>query len=142
MKYPHKDVIMEPTPNAAYIYDKEEKNLDEVRLHQEAVKRLMNVIACEIRCRATYHDYTKLKHYRLTFSEHMRMERHHLNMSQGIPDDVNVIDLVEFVCDCVSAAAQRDGALKFSYLQVSPEVLMPIINNTAADLWKLVKVKK
>ncbi len=140
MKYPHNKIIMEPTPDAAYIYTQENKDLEQVKLHQEAVKQLMNVIACEIRCRATYHDYTKLKHEDLTFEEHMKTERHHLNMIQGVPEDINIIDLVEFICDCVSAAAQRSGTLDFRYLQVNPGLLRPIINNTTIDLWKLVRV--
>ncbi len=141
MKYPHNKIMMEPTPDAAYIYTQKHKDLKQVKLHQEAVKQLMNVIACEIRCRATYHDYTKLKHENLTFEEHMKTERHHLNMMPGIPEDINIIDLVEFICDCVSAGAQRSGTLNFRYLEVNPALLRPIINNTAIDLWKLVRVK-
>lgn len=142
MRYPHEKVYLEPTPNAAYIYDQEVKNMDEVKLHQDAVKQLMNIIGCEIRCRATYHDYTKLKHEHLTFEEHMTTERHHLNNPKGVPDDVNVIDLVEFICDVVSAAAQRTGTLDFRLTQVDESLLRQIINNTIMDLWKLVRVNK
>lgn len=145
LKYPHENIIMEPTPDAAYIYDKSEnrkKCLGDTKLHQDAVKQLMNVIACEIRCRATYHDYTKFKHDGLTFEEHMKRERHHLNLSYGVHVDVNVIDLVEFICDCVSAGAQRSQSLNFNYLKVDESLLQPIINNTAFDLWKIVRVKR
>lgn len=141
IKHNNESIVMQPTPHAAYIYDKrehKEKCLHDTKMHQEAVKRLMNVIAHEIRCRATYHDYTKFKHETLTFEEHMKIERHHLNMPQGVPDDVNVIDLVEFICDCISAGAQRSGALDFRYLEVDKELLRPIINNTAIDLWKMI----
>ena len=143
LKYPHETIIMEPTPNATYIYDKQDKReaLEDTRRHQEAVEQLMKAIALEIQNRATYHDYTKFKYEDLTFSEHMKLERHHLNIGPGVPGDVNIIDLVEFICDCVSAGAQRSQSLNFNYLKVNESLLQPIINNTSFDLWKIIKVK-
>lgn len=144
LKYPHENIILERTPNAAYIYDKKtnrDECLHDTRLHQEAVAKLMHAIADEILLRADYHDYTKFKYDDLTFERHMKMERHHLNMAPGVPRDVNVVDLVEFICDCVSAAAQRSQSLNFKYLMVDESLLQPIINNTSFDLWKIVRVK-
>ena len=145
LKYPHENIIMEPTPHAAYIYSNKENReecLKDTRLHQKAVKQLMYVIADEIYVRAAYHDHTKLEDEDLTFEKHMLLERHHLNLPSGVHKDVNVIDLVEFICDCISAGAQRSQSLNFNYLNVDESLLQPIINNTAFDLWKIVRVKR
>lgn len=145
LRYPHEKIVLDPTPNAAYIYDKKkdkDKCLEDTRSHQEAVKQLMHVIAQEIILRADYHDFTKLEYDDLTFEKHMRMERHHLNIPSGIPEDINVIDLVEFICDCISAGAQRSQALDFQYLKINENLLQPIINNTAFELWRLVRIRK
>ncbi len=144
LKYPHENIIMEPTPNAAYIYSNKENReecLKDTRLHQKAVKQLMYVIADEIYVRAAYHDHTKLEDEDLTFEKHMRLERHHLNLPSGVHKDVNVIDLVEFICDCISAGAQRSYSLDFKYLKVDEALLQPIINNTAFELWRLVRIR-
>ena len=143
-KYPHDNVVMNTTPNAAYIYGNRrnrEECLKDTRSHTEAVKSLMHMIAMEIILRAEYHDHTKFEYEDLTFEEHMSLERHHLNLPSGVHKDVNVIDLVEFICDCVSAGAQRSHSLDFKYLKVDESLLQDIVNNTAFELWKRVRVK-
>jgi len=36
-------------------------------------------------------------------------ERHHLN--DHCPDDVNLVDVIEYICDCVMAGMARDGSV-------------------------------
>ena len=41
---------------------------------------------------------------------HWKAERHHLN--RCVPDDVNLIDVIEMIADCVCAGKARSGEIR------------------------------
>lgn len=54
--------------------------------------------------------------------------RHHLNMEDGVRADVNLIDVLDFIADCVMAGMARSGSVY--PLKLSPEVLERAFQNT------------
>lgn len=43
------------------------------------------------------------------WDRHRRIHRHHLNEEDGVPDDVNLVDIIEYITDCVMAGSARAG---------------------------------
>lgn len=73
------------------------------------------------------------------WERHKKLNRHHLSPQDGvIPDDVNLIDVLDYVADCVMAGMARSGSVR--PLTISPEVLMRAFWNTAKLLEKEVEV--
>lgn len=65
-------------------------------------------------------------------------ERHHLN--DRCPEDVNLIDVLELVCDCVSAGLARTGSVY--EISVPTEVLQEALQNTVQMLIDNIQVKE
>lgn len=95
---------------------------------------------------AIFHDLDKLTdidHFYADFitgfketgwwDTHRRINRHHLLADDGVPDDVNLVDVIEMIVDCVMAGMGRAGSVY--PLDIKPEVLMKAFHNTA-DLLK------
>lgn len=73
------------------------------------------------------------------WDRHKELNRHHLDPKDGrVPDDVNLIDVLDYIADCVMAGMARSGQVR--PLTISPEVLMRAFWNTAKMLEKEVKV--
>lgn len=128
------------------------------RLHYEDVKNMMSEIASEIRNRGAMHDYTKLREpnkslfYRELcatikgkmndFTEgewylmHCATERHHLNVF--CPDDVNLIDVIEMICDCVCAGMARTGEVR--PVEINADILEKAVQNTVTMLADAVEI--
>ena len=66
------------------------------------------------------------------------MNRHHLEMADGIPEDVNLIDVLDFIADCTMAGMARSGSVR--PLNISPETLMRAFQNTVELLKAEVRV--
>lgn len=117
--------------------------------HIEHVAQGLTFFADKIMEAAGKHDYTKLAnmedfHHTITtltpgnevkaspwYKMHITKERHHLN--SHVADDVNLVDILEFITDCVMAGMSRTGTL--SDISVPAEVLQKAFNNTV-DLLK------
>jgi len=67
------------------------------------------------------------------WDNHRKVNRHHLLQEDGIPDDVNLVDVFEFIVDCVMAGMARSGSVY--PLTINPEVLQKAFDNTV-DLLK------
>ena len=67
------------------------------------------------------------------WDEHRKINRHHLLQEDGIPADVNLVDVMDMIVDCVMAGMGRSGSVY--PLNISPEVLMTAFQNTV-DLLK------
>ena len=65
------------------------------------------------------------------YQTHITKERHHLNAK--CPDDVNLIDVIESLIDCVMASSARGGEGKF---YISDEILQKAYQNTVEMLQK------
>src|SRR5690606_14154208 len=87
------------------------------------------------------HDYDKLTKIDWFYSDfitgfeqtgwwdnHRKIHRHHLGQADGIPNDVNIIDVLEFVADCVMAGMARSGNVY--KLELPNEVLQKALDNT------------
>lgn len=73
------------------------------------------------------------------WTAHRRLNRHHLTMADGIPEDVNLIDVLDFIADCVMAGMARSGSVY--PLALPPELLERAFQNTVALLKGQVEVQ-
>lgn len=93
------------------------------------------------------HDYDKLtqidwfhEDFRTGFKQtgwwdnHRRIHRHHLDKADGVPPDVNLLDVLEHIADCVMAGMARSGSVY--ELKLSDELLQRAFRNTV-DLLKI-----
>lgn len=116
--------------------------------HKSDVSRMMSSIAECINKAGRHHDDTKVSEperslfYRelcakiegkidsFTDGEwypiHCKTERHHLN--EHCPDDVNLIDVLEMICDCVCAGMARSGSVY--PVTIPNEILQKAVENT------------
>ena len=117
------------------------------RMHCTDVSEMMKSLAAEIGHAGNLHDITKMREpdkslfYRelcstiegkMNFVEgrwypmHCQTERHHID--KFCHDDVNLIDILEMICDCVCAGMARSG--KVRPIEIPSEVLQKAVVNT------------
>ena len=116
--------------------------------HRTDVKTMMENIAKDISVQGDVHDWTKTRepHRSLFYRElcakiegkidsftdgewypmHCSTERHHLN--EHCHDDVNLIDVLEMICDCVCAGMARSGSVY--PVTISSDILQKAVKNT------------
>ncbi len=75
----------------------------------------------------------------LWWDTHRRINRHHLTIADGVRDDVNLIDVLDFIVDCVMAGMARSGSVY--KLELSPELLEKAFQNTVELLKREVVVE-
>lgn len=96
------------------------------QMHINDVERTMSEVGWEILRRGEQHDITKTVLEKMFYRDMVdtiengteftdgqwakihyfdSCERHHL--SRNVPDDVNIIDVIEMICDCVCAGKAR-----------------------------------
>lgn len=69
------------------------------------------------------------------------LERHHLN--QHVPDDVNLLDVIEMLCDCVCAGAARSKDTNSIYdISIPSDVLTKAVENTVNMLKNSVYIQE
>ena len=66
------------------------------------------------------------------WDRHRGLNRHHLLQADGIPADVNLIDVLDMIADCVMAGMARTGDVY--PLNISPELLQQAFQNTVTLL--------
>lgn len=74
------------------------------------------------------------------WDRHRKLNRHHLNADDGVPEDVNLIDVLDFIADCVMAGMARSGSVY--PLKLSPRVLERAFQNTVEMLKREVVVEQ
>lgn len=74
------------------------------------------------------------------WDNHRKVNRHHLNADDGVPADVNLIDVLEHIVDCVMAGMGRSGSVY--PLSLKPEVLEKAFQNTVDLLKQNVEVSE
>lgn len=62
------------------------------------------------------------------WDRHRQLNRHHLTQADGVPEDVNLIDVLDFIADCVMAGMARSGSVY--PLALKPELLERAFQNT------------
>lgn len=73
------------------------------------------------------------------WDNHRKINRHHLEQADGVPDDVNLLDVLEYISDCVMAGMARSGSVRPCVLP--DEVLQRALKNTVDLLSSNVKVE-
>lgn len=66
------------------------------------------------------------------WDRHRKLNRHHLLADDGVPADVNLIDVLDMIADCVMAGMGRAGSVY--PLDIKPDVLMAAFQNTVTLL--------
>lgn len=74
------------------------------------------------------------------YQKHLKENRHHLQDERGIPKDVNLVDVLEMIVDCVMAGMARSGEV-YS-MEVPDSLLRAAFDNTVELLKKNVAVVK
>lgn len=72
------------------------------------------------------------------WDNHRKVNRHHLLQADGVPADVNLVDVLDFITDCVMAGMARSGSVY--ELKIDPAILDRAFLNTIELLKKNVKV--
>lgn len=129
-----------------------EELLENSEIHRNDVKRGMYLLAEKIKEAGVKHDFTKVEYideFYESFSKqndnefkkdwwyqnHISKERHHLNANA--PVDVNLVDVLEHLVDCVMAGKGRSGSITPEALKFKdPELLETAYWNTVEMLDK------
>lgn len=127
--------------------------LNSSRQHITDVAKALAFFSSKLIEAAAEHDYDKLTEidwflsdFKTKFKEtgwwdnHRKIHRHHLNMDDGVPIDVNLIDVIEYISDCVMAGMARSGSVY--EIKASDELLRNAFLNTVELLKSQVEVEK
>lgn len=119
--------------------------------HIADVRAALKVFIDALHRASSYHDYDKLtdidwfhRDFQTGFKQtgwwdnHRRIHRHHLEQEDGQPTDVNLLDVLEHVADCVMAGMARSGEVR--PVALSNELLQRALTNTVELLKAQVEV--
>ena len=73
------------------------------------------------------------------WDNHRKVNRHHIDKADGIPADVNLIDVLEHIADCVMAGMARSGSVY--ELKLPDGLLQTAFRNTTELLKAQVRVE-
>jgi uncharacterized protein with von Willebrand factor type A (vWA) domain len=73
------------------------------------------------------------------YDNHRKIHRHHLDKADGVPPDVNLLDVLEHIADCVMAGMGRSGTVYD--MKLPDELLQRALRNTVELLKAQVVVK-
>lgn len=119
-------------------------------MHRQDIRNVINELAFDMMLKGMSHDFTKKTDERLFYNNflstmnkatdfvndewyklHIKEERHHL--LSNCPEDVNLLDVLEMVVDCVCAGMARSGEIRD--IEINQEILNKALKNTS-DLIK------
>lgn len=127
-------------------------------LHRRDVEKLVERFCALLEKSSKRHDWSKVEEpYRSMFYRDMvatmegrmqfedgewyrlhyeNLERHHL--LRHVPDDVDLFDVIEMVCDCVSAGMARCGEVR--PIEIADGVFQKALENTVKILQNEIKL--
>lgn len=132
--------------------DTKDEDADVSTLYQDTLKhitevqQLMTLFGWRLKYRGKHHDWTKIEYFndfanakfdsncendftkREWYNTHTSLERHHLESK--IPEDVDLFDIIEFMCNNICASYERKGWLDDDLLELDDEVLKLAYKNT------------
>lgn len=121
--------------------------------HREDVTKGFEFFVRMMRRQADLHDHDKLSDidgfhedfktgFEVTtwWDRHRKINRHHLLQEDGVPDDVNLIDILDLIVDCTMAGMARTGEIY--PITVSQDVLQRAFDNTCELLKSHITVDK
>lgn len=113
--------------------------------HRDDVNKVISVLSLMLSENCVKHDWTKKSEEKMFYKDflatlndgkdfvsgewyklHVNIERHHL--LSRCPDDVNLLDVIEMIVDCVCAGKTRSGAVRD--LEISTDILEKALKNT------------
>ena len=113
--------------------------------HRDDVSKVISALSLMLSENGVKHDWTKKKYEKMFDSDfieamaggidfvsgewyqlHVNTERHHL--LSRCPEDVNLLDVIEMIVDCVCAGKTRSGKVK--ELEISTDILEKALKNT------------
>lgn len=113
--------------------------------HIDDVRRALGLFADMLNQAGSVHDMDKIvdiegfyRDFKVSFAttdwwdNHRHITRHHLAQSDGIPNNVNLLDILEYIADCVMAGLSRTGEVY--PLTITPELLTTAFQNTVEFL--------
>lgn len=126
------------------------------KMHRDDVRAVMWKLADMIGSAGENHDCTKKSQERMFYRDfrdtlingavfaksewyqlHIHAERHHL--FSHCPDDVNLIDVLEMLADCICAGMARSGEARS--LEINDEILKKAVNNTVDLIKSMITVE-
>lgn len=135
------------TRSAGHMVTRTELRGDTI-MHMMDVQIAMHRLAMLIEAAGSAHDHTKTDYFDEFYEQfhraqktgdwghgwyddiHIVEERHHLR--DRCPDDVNLVDVIEMLCNSVMAGLARNG--KYREDEPDPEMLLKAYRNTARML--------
>jgi len=118
-----------------------EQLLDSSIQHKFDIAQALGLFQAMLTEAAVRHDFDKLTaidHFHKDFAtgfkqhgwwdRHRRINRHHLTQADGIPEDVNLIDVLDYIADCCMAGLARSGSVYD--LHLPDELLQIAFQNT------------
>ena len=109
--------------------------------HVGDIRKAFDFFIIKMREQAEFHDHDKfsgidqfhadfLTGFKSTswWDNHRKINRHHLTAEDGIPEDVNLVDVFDFIIDCVMAGMARSGNVY--PLELPNELLQKAFQNT------------
>ena len=125
-------------------------------MHIRDVKAVMKELAEEIKTVGEFHDCTKKTQEKMFYRDflstineganfvegdwyklHVNAERHHL--LSNCPEDVDLIDVLDMIADCVCAGMARSGEIRD--LEIDTDILNRAVENTAEFIKGMIKVR-
>lgn len=125
-------------------------------MHIQDVRNVMNQLALNMMIQGSKHDYTKklgeklfYKNFLSTINQgtdfvndewyqlHIREERHHL--LSNCPNDVNLLDVLEMISDCVCAGMARSEEVR--PIEIDNDILNKALKNTVDMIKNMINVK-
>jgi hypothetical protein len=150
-------IVVTPSPMADtrtcdYTQVTQEQLLDNSKQHISDVQAALGLFVERLYVAMGNHDKDKIndiegfhRDFQTGFNQttwwdaHRKLNRHHLTHEDGIPADVNLIDVLDFVADCVMAGMARSGNV--TPLQLPPDLLERAFQNTVELLKNQVTVQ-
>jgi len=124
-------------------------------MHVTDVKEALDFLCRKIGVAAMHHDFDKfrdLEQFHEDFihanerpfvngewyTNHLKLNRHHLNVSDGIPEDVNLVDVFEHIVDCAVAGMARSGNVY--PIAIEDDILQDAVKNTLTMIVEAIEV--
>lgn len=124
-------------------------------MHRSDVYNVLCVLARELKDKGLNHDWTKVCNVKEFYNDfldtlnkgtdftqskwyklHVSEERHHL--TSKCPEDVNLLDVIEMITDCVCAGLARSGEIR--ELEINDEILQKATINTVKLIESMIQV--
>lgn len=126
-------------------------------MHRQDVKAVMYELAAQLQKAGEAHDCTKKSEESLFYENyvdaiegkgdfvespwyqmHVESERHHL--LSHCPEDVNLIDVLEMLSDCICAGMSRSGSVR--PIELDDAILQKAVKNTTELISSMLVVKE